>query len=253
MARCPFAIWHPLSGPSGSFTGGPFKIVHHTTEGSTALGAMAALGSKHADSHFVVDAADIYQLIDTSMGARSLRNKPGGVQTNLDSAIQIEVVGFAGKPKNPKTLENVRRLCRWIEEEHDIPPVWPNGHPKSATAMGGDPGGHNRDSRNWDTKGGHYGHSQVPENTHWDPAYTEAEVDYLMDATVPPMAISVRVLGITPEKLNLRSEPSAASLDKGDLPEGTLLEKIGEDGLWSKVRTPAGFEGWVASRFIEIV
>ncbi|EHK67647.1 hypothetical protein KYC_04137, partial [Achromobacter arsenitoxydans SY8] len=33
MARCPFATWRPISGSSGPHLGGPFKIVHHTTEG----------------------------------------------------------------------------------------------------------------------------------------------------------------------------------------------------------------------------
>ncbi|HEU5180007.1 MAG TPA: hypothetical protein VFW45_04400, partial [Candidatus Polarisedimenticolia bacterium] len=43
---------------------------------------------------------------------------------------------------------------------------------------------HNRDASNWTSRGGHYGHSQVPENTHWDPGYTQAEL-----AIVTPEAI----------------------------------------------------------------
>lgn len=164
---------------AGAFTSGPFKIVHHTTEGSTLAGALTALGSAHAESHFVVDGHEIVQLIDTSRASKSLRNAPGGVQTNRDSAIQIEQVGFAGKPKDRATLANVRRLCRWIEKEHGVPRRWPNGYPKPPH-NGQDPGGHNRDAHTWDTQGGHYCHSQVPENTHWDAAYTKDEVDYLM-------------------------------------------------------------------------
>jgi hypothetical protein len=126
-----------------------------------------------------VDGTTVYQHIDTGVAARALRNPPGGVQTNRDSAIQIEVVGFAHRPKTRPTLENVRRLCRWIESTHNVPKVWPSGPPKPAR-NGNDPGGHNRSAGNWDTKGGHYGHSHVPENTHWDPAYTEVEVGFLM-------------------------------------------------------------------------
>jgi hypothetical protein len=81
MARCPFAIWHPLNGPAGPFTSGPFKIVHHTTEGSTAKGAFAALGSAHADSHFVVDATDIYQLVDTGMAVATCAREEGDTLT----------------------------------------------------------------------------------------------------------------------------------------------------------------------------
>ncbi len=179
MAKCPFAEWRPITGSSGSYNGGPFKIVHHTTEGSTAQGAFAAFKTGRSDPHFTVDSQTIYQHIDTSGAARALRNPPGGVETNRDSAIQIEVVGFAGRPKSRATLLNLAKLCRWIEKTHNIPRDWPNGPPKPHR-NGQDPGGHNRNAANWDSKAGHYGHSHVPENTHWDPAYTAAELSLIM-------------------------------------------------------------------------
>ncbi|MBI3435685.1 MAG: N-acetylmuramoyl-L-alanine amidase [Proteobacteria bacterium] len=179
MAICPFAIQKIISGPSGPFTGGPFKIVHHTTEGGTAQGAFNAFSANRSDPHFTVDATAIFQHIDTGLGARALRNAPGGVETNRDSAIQIEVVGFAHRPKTKPTLRNVARLCRWLEQTHAIAKTWPNGPPRPAN-NGHDPGGHNRNAQNWDTKSGHYGHCHVPENTHWDPAYTGDEVAFLM-------------------------------------------------------------------------
>jgi hypothetical protein len=181
MTTCPFATQKPISGSSGSYTGGPFKIVHHTTEGSTAQGAFTSFAAKRADPHFTVDSSTVFQHIDTGVAARALRNAPGGVQTNRDSAIQIEVVGFAGANKKSQTLRNVARLCRWIEHEHTVPRVWPSGPPKPPH-NGGDPGGHNRNATNWDSKAGHFGHCHVPENTHWDPAYTRVEVEYLMAA-----------------------------------------------------------------------
>lgn len=186
MAKCPFAVWDEISGPVGSYTGGPFKIVHHTTEGSTFQSARAAFRQNRSDPHFTVDSTTIYQHIDTDLAARSLRNLAGGVQTNRDRAVQIEIVAFAGKPKDPKTLANVARLCRWIERQHGIPQVWPSGYPKPAV-NGRDPGHHNRSGQNWTSMGGHYGHCHVPENIHWDPAYTAAEVAAVMaDAEVMP-------------------------------------------------------------------
>ncbi|MER8583223.1 DNA/RNA non-specific endonuclease [Mesorhizobium sp. M1423] len=179
MARYPAAEWMPISGSSGTFTGGPFKIVHHTTEGPSAAGAFGAFRANRSDPHFTVDDRKVYQHIDTNVAARALKNPPGGVQTNRDSAIQIEVVGFAHRPKSKATLQNLARLCRWIEAIHGVPKVWPNGHPKPARD-GRDPGRHNRDPGTWDMKGGHYGHSNVPENTHWDPGYTEDEIEFLM-------------------------------------------------------------------------
>jgi hypothetical protein len=211
MPRCPFATWKPISGSSGTHTGGPFKIVHHTTEGSTAQGAFNAFRVNRSDPHFTVDATSIFQHIDTSEAGRALRNAAGGVQTNRDSAIQIEVVGFAHRPKTRATLENVRKLCRWIERTHDIPRVWPNGFPKPATASGRDPGGHNRNAANWDSQSGHYGHSNVPENTHWDPAYSATEVEFLMD-------VRENVEGIDQYESIILEDPGLAS-DHSHMPD----------------------------------
>lgn len=183
MAKCPFAQWTPISGGSGSYLAGPFRIVHHTTEGSSAEGAMAAYKKHKADPHFTVSSTAILQHVDTAVAARALRNPPGGVQTNRHSAIQIEVVGFAGKLKSKKALTNVARLCRWIEATHNVPQLWPSSYAKPATAAGRDPGGHDRSPATWASKGGHYGHCHVPENTHWDPAYSRVEADFVTHAS----------------------------------------------------------------------
>lgn len=197
MARCPFATFESLSAENSGAMQGPLKIVHHTTEGSSAAGALEAFKKHRSFPHFTVDRARILQHIDTEVGARALRNAPGGVETNRGGAIQIELVGFAHKPKNPEALILLARLCRWLEQVHGIPSTWPAGAPKPAR-NGKDPGGHNRDPRIWSTQGGHYGHCHVPENTHWDPAYSAAEVDFLKTArfdaagtllTAPPPAI----------------------------------------------------------------
>ena len=179
MAVCTFAKWHPISGPSGPYVAGPFRIVHHTTEGASAEGAFSAFAQHRSDPHFTVDDMTIYQHVDTNQWSRSLEHPSGTEETNRASAIQIEVVGFAGRRKSKLTLRNVARLCRWIERTHDVPKVWPSGFPRFST-NGQDPGGHNRDAVTWKTKGGHYGHSQVPNNVHWDPGYTADEVEFLM-------------------------------------------------------------------------
>ena len=199
MARCPFAVWMPITGESGSgpHVGGPFKIVHHTTEGGSAQGAFAAFRKNRSDPHFTVDGTTIFQHIDTAMGARALRNDVGGVQTNRDGAIQIELVAFAHLPKDTAALTNVARLCRWIEATHQVPRTWPAGLPKPAR-NGRDPGHHNRDPAIWDAQGGHYGHCHVPENTHWDPGYTEDEVAFLMAATFDDNGRVVRALRALP-------------------------------------------------------
>ena len=54
VAQCPFATFEEISGAVGPFAGGPFKIVHHTTEGSTYAGAKAAYKAAKSDPHFTV-------------------------------------------------------------------------------------------------------------------------------------------------------------------------------------------------------
>lgn len=180
MARYPNAIWKPLTGRQATFTGGPRKIVHHTTEGGSAIGAIEYFTQKGTEPHFTVDHQHVWQHLDTEHHAYALRNKPSGPpETNRDGAIQIEVVGFAHLPKGEATLKNVALLCRWLEQEHGIPKVWPNGYPKPAK-NGKDPGNHDRDPVKWDNQGGHFGHCHVPKNDHWDPGYSREEVEFLM-------------------------------------------------------------------------
>ena len=259
MAICPFAIQKPLSGPGQAYTGGPFKIVHHTTEGSSAQGAFDAFKAHKSDPHFTVDSTTIYQHIDTDTSAKALKNAQGGVQTNRDSAIQIEVVGFAGRPKSRATLQNVAKLCRWIEETHGVPKVWPNGFPKPAV-NGQDPGGHNRNKTNWDTKGGHYGHCHVPENTHWDPAYSADEVNLLMGMefeTTGEAKLSLelaeayaRIPKGVPEAGEFESTmPDHAIVEASNLPDTSSVAVASPVGPHTPVKN---FSGETTMEFVEL-
>lgn len=101
----------------------------------------------------------------TSSG-RALRND-GARRTNREGKvnIQVEVLGRAKEPWtkgfDPKK-PNYRKLIA-AGRAHGIPDVWPAGKP-AATASGA-----KRNRATWQTKGGHFGHSQVPGNDHWDP------------------------------------------------------------------------------------
>ncbi len=184
MPLCPFASWDPINGPINSYTGEPFRIVHHVTDGNSYAGARSTYSVRKNEPHFTIDGEDIYQHIDTGKAARSLRNPEGGVETNRASAIQFELVGFTYESKNRAGLVSAARLCRWIEQTHSIPPAWPNGEPLPPR-NGKDPGGHNRDETMWVQASGHYGHCHVPENDHWDPAYTHEELRIVMGSVAP--------------------------------------------------------------------
>jgi hypothetical protein len=234
MAKCPFAVWHPISGSCGRYVGeGPFRIVHHTTEGSSAEGAIEEFRAKRSDPHFTVDSEQIHQHIDTGEAARALRNPPGGVETNRHRAVQIELVGFAHLAKDPAALANVARLCRWIEATHDVPRTWPAGPPRPAK-NGRDPGGHNRDPRIWAHEGGHYGHCHVPENDHWDPGYSAQEAAFVLDAsfdafgepTSPKSARPARA-GAAGARRARGSRASARATMRSTMPDHGIVSGVG--------------------------
>ncbi|MDI3560057.1 N-acetylmuramoyl-L-alanine amidase [Bradyrhizobium sp. Arg816] len=213
MARCPFARWMPLPWSAGQYTAGPFRIIHHTTEGSTAAGAFATYQDNgHDIPHFTVDDQFIYQHLDTEVAARALAHPPGTVETNRFSAIQFELVGFAGRPKSQASLTNVGRLCRWIESTHNVPGDWPNGYPNPPD-RGHDPGHHNRNEQNWRTRGGHYGHCHVPANSHWDPAYTAAELQIVM--SVPAADAAHQIVAETAELPEMAARADLAKPKRG--------------------------------------
>lgn len=175
MARYPKAKWDPITGGIGAYSSGPFKVVHHKTQGASLAGARSAYRANRSDPHFTVHALGVNQHIDTSVPARSLRNARGGVETNRESAIQIEAVGFSGESMDDPTLNNLVDLLVWIGHEHAVPWVWPEGRPPTSSQLGYGIDTGERHAAIWAGLGGHYGHSQVPENTHWDPAYTDRE------------------------------------------------------------------------------
>lgn len=221
MARCPFAQWVPADRKTGPHTGGPDKVVHHKTVVDSE-NARALYGKTGSWPHFTVGDT-IQQHYDTSVYSRALRNESGGVQTNSDGAIQIELRGMPGVTAKTNWLKNLVLLLDWIEGTHHIPNVWPNGRPKKATADGRDPGGHNRNAHVWDTQGGHYGHSNVPENTHWDPAYTDAEWEFINKRPLANVEPQEDEDDMTPE---LRQR-----LDKIDADHAEILRIVRDQGL----------------------
>lgn len=178
----------------GSYTGGPFKGVLHTTEGSTGSGAINAFKYNDSWPHFLVDyTGKVWQFIDTNTSARALRNLYGGVQTNRDSAIQIEIVGFAGKPGDHPVAQitALKELMRWIETTVSVKPVGP-GRP-FASAYGQN---YLRFSNvEWDNFNGWCGHCHVPENDHWDPGAIN------IDTLLPPPGFKVPDFYYTEEAL----------------------------------------------------
>lgn len=153
---------------AGFYTGGPPKGVLHTTEGSLVSGAIGAFRANNSWPHFLVaQSGDVWQFVTTSLAARALRNLSGGVETNRDHAVQIEVVGFAAQPAAhpPAQWDALRALMRWVEATEGVMPTAP---PLPFASRYGQPGTRMSPAV-WNAYNGWCGHSHVPENLHWDP------------------------------------------------------------------------------------
>lgn len=181
--------WYPgatksLGNESGSFVAGYAKKgVLHTTEGSSAAGAVGAYKKNNSWPHFTVgqDGA-VLQHVPISRASRSLENQSGGIETNRGGAIQIEVVGFASKTVWPAVqVEAMQKLMRWIEKEAGISPVGPSF---GANEQYGLKNPFEFKPDYWIKYNGWCGHQHVPENSHWDPG--AINISTLFPAPLPP-------------------------------------------------------------------
>ena len=108
----------------------------------------------------------VEQYYPANVGARALK------VWNEDGArhIQIEVLFSRGAYRNGKQywtlaetpLKGFTQIVQWLDS-HGIPRTWPMG-PTPPIGQSG-----TRSVAVWNSKGGHYGHSQVPGNDHTDP------------------------------------------------------------------------------------
>lgn len=126
--------------------------------------------------------------------SRALRNEPGGVQTNLDGALQVEIVGTCDEtPAAPSwtrrgdvlrswdltdwQVEALAAFAAWVHTEHDVPlrgaGLW-LAYGRDARVPGRVPASYGDSparftAAQWDAFRGHCGHQHVPENGHGDP------------------------------------------------------------------------------------
>ena len=107
----------------GSFTTSPDKILLHSTE----TGSFPGYGGGASAPHFTIDLGngEVRQHSPMNRAARALRNASGGVQTNRDGVIQIEIIGtcdkiFArkyGYPYLPDMSDEMAGRLKWLLRE----------------------------------------------------------------------------------------------------------------------------------------
>jgi hypothetical protein len=173
MSIYPEAEWVPMAG-SSLFTGGPKRLVLHTTEGWSIESALSAYRAKTIAPQFTVDfvARRWLQHVDTDRAASAMANLSGGVQTNRDGAVQMEIVGFAAYTQDISDMDLrwLGQILRLICEREGIDL---NNHPAFVGTEAGTIATTTAPQRMsytaWENFNGVCGHQHVPENHHWDP------------------------------------------------------------------------------------
>ncbi len=170
----PGATQIPANADGGPMLGGPPRAVWHTTESDpheTSASSIARyLNRVNYQCHLVWNpiSGEVVQIVSAHRAGRALENESGGVETNQQGrvCIQIEVVGRAEDPFTDGPCNGLSGILDWLDS-WSIPPEFPAGEPLPYPDSYGNNG--QRDVSTWLDRGGHYGHSQVPENQHGDP------------------------------------------------------------------------------------
>lgn len=152
----------------------PAKGVLHTTEGDR-LGSISVfrnvtgtptLGCGRAgDGELHVD-----QFMPIGEMALTLENDAGGTETNAEARVQIEAYAFSRQTTRPKWFLGVDHKEQDEAEKNLLADlVWQCSEAAGIPHRHAGAGFLNRSTNRWDTAAGWYGHSEVPENAHWDP------------------------------------------------------------------------------------
>jgi hypothetical protein len=155
----------------GAMIGGPPRFCLHTTETNVVPKYGDLLGANSAPHFTIHTDGEIFQHQPISRASRSLRNVAGGVQTNRQGKVnvQVEIVGWA---RNGSTLPAVqmaalRTVYSWARQQAGIP------HTFRTISRGSHCYGADSPCRmttfEWLNFAGVYGHQEAPESTHWDP------------------------------------------------------------------------------------
>jgi hypothetical protein len=151
---------------------GPLLVLH-STEGSTIAGAVATMDANRSWSNWVGDpkTGTLKTLVDSERGDRSLKNLPGGVETNNRPGVwQLEIVGFAeDMPTYGDTwYRSLAAMVVQICDAKGIPKRFPYPfvpYPRSY----GFRAAQRLTGHQWLACSGIIGHQHVPENDHGDP------------------------------------------------------------------------------------
>jgi hypothetical protein len=188
----PDGVYDPGHSTGTYSDNGEPKGLLHTTEGKTYAGARVAFvrdnSWPHSTATYEHGFFQIYNHTPISVPSRSLRNLKGGVETNRDRVVQLEIVGSCDEankgwgslysPNFPKAyLDGIAKWMRWVEAQLGVPrrcTVTFKGYPASAGANNGV----RLSNAAFDYYSGWLGHQHAAEQVHGDPGLID--INYLL-------------------------------------------------------------------------
>jgi hypothetical protein len=225
---------HP--GPvSGTYvSNAAWKIVIHTTEGSSIEGAEKAYADRNDYPHATIDGGRrrAVQHLPFDRPARALKHPAGGVETNNARTLQFELVGFAGQAADwsHDDLAWIGAQLAPVAAAYGVqlvsPPFYGDGCGWTlATATARQRLGR----MDWLAFNGLIGHQHVPGNDHWDPGAFPVSV-LLAAMGAPQLAQAPVVLGSSPGAPAPSPAPSPVRSGQAPWPLPVLAQ--GASGGW---------------------
>jgi hypothetical protein len=177
-SRYPKATWLGNGYSGGTYYSsdgklGPYRVVLHTTETEGVPGYEGGATAPHLT--YDPRSREWFQHTSFLTAARALRNVIGGVQTNRERALQVEIVAYSAGgiaaqsaardyvgDLSPEALGDIREFLIWTRDNFGVEMRWPEKQALSYAAANAP--GFRMTNEEWDAFGGVCGHQHVPEN-----------------------------------------------------------------------------------------
>lgn len=184
---------------NGSMDGGKPRATWHVTVNdpntTSAMDVATYINTRGYPVHLIWHpiTGDIIQAIPANLGGLGLeRNSSEPTNSKGKYNIQIEVVAKATKPFTDYPCKGLDRIMDWLRSL-GIPDKWPGGAPLAYGKNGEPAYGANNGNRTlsaWQL-GGHFGHSQVPLNSHGDPGAIDIKKIFAAGTKPKPVPLPV--------------------------------------------------------------
>ena len=196
------SLWYPDAVPlpfahvsGGSMLGGgPPRGVLHTTEKYGYTPSTDNYYGHRNPPHITLDvnSGKMYQHYPFNVAARSLKNLKGGVQTNRQGSVnvQVEIAWKAAEIRKlpDSAMDQLREFLLWCRDELGIP------FETTRRFVGSEGYGFSTPYRmtagEWIAYTGWCGHQHVDENNHWNPGRLDTEKLFSIPPPTPEGAYS---------------------------------------------------------------